>query len=230
MSLNSFFHSRKSRSAVAVKQDEGSTFAAQAPQPIYDQFKKPAVVEEPTYCKNSILYYLKPMKKATPAPVKEEQDIDALPCRIRKKTPITSIWDEILDELESDSLYPAIIYVETKFESAQPCRIKKKLEAATAWKNILDKLDPNSGFAQETTAQKRKRQELGKNNRSVRIRTCLNPDILRQSSLLEDCMEDLKEDLCRPLRTKFTLEQSNKILLKMADEVFMLSDNTWLLV
>lgn len=126
MSINSFFHSRKSRSTIAAKQEECNTFAAQAPQPIYDQLKKPTVVEEPkTYCKNSILYYMKPMKKETTTPVQEEpvqedKNVDELPCRIRKKVPITFIWNDILDEFESDSLYPATVHVETKTQ------VKKK--------------------------------------------------------------------------------------------------------
>jgi hypothetical protein len=46
--------------------------------------------------------------------------------------------------------------------------------------------------------------------------------------LLEDYVEDIQEDLSRPLRTKLTLEQTNNVLLEMADEVFMLTDNRWL--
>lgn len=48
-------------------------------------------------------------------------------------------------------------------------------------------------------------------------------------SLEDYLLEDIGEDLSRPLRMKCTTNQTTDFLLQIIDEVFILSDNQWFL-
>jgi hypothetical protein len=45
---------------------------------------------------------------------------------------------------------------------------------------------------------------------------------------MDDLYEDNEEVLSRPTRSKHTLEETNDFLLLIADELLILSDNTWI--
>lgn len=121
MSINSYFHSRKSKNSTAVKQDGDNSFGAQAPQPIYDNLKKPTTTVQKKPCKSSILYYMTPtIKTCSEEPIKDK---DELPCQIRKKIPITNIWDDILNEFDTEEfLYPAATCEQLNLQT----KVKKK--------------------------------------------------------------------------------------------------------
>lgn len=116
--LNSYFNTRKSRSsrqAKNVSKKEGtilSHFAAQAPQPEYDEVKKqplPIVTTKPKTKqenKSSILYYLSPITRSTPKEtISQEIEIveTIIPCQIRSVIPVSSFWNHILQEYDPES-------------------------------------------------------------------------------------------------------------------------------
>lgn len=113
MSINSFFNTRKSRNKNSIetnqfKQDVNvvSNFAAQAPQPIYEQLIKPTTVATTTnaepLCKKSILYYLSPIKKNAEKDIGSVEET-SLPCRIRTSIPVSLLWKDILEDFDPDS-------------------------------------------------------------------------------------------------------------------------------
>lgn len=106
MSINSFFQTRKSRTNKSQiestqKQDASSLSSIQAPQPIYDHEKKLVLQlpQQQTVCKNSILYYLSPIKNKT----ETASTVEELPCRIRTNLPVSSLWKHIIEEFDPDS-------------------------------------------------------------------------------------------------------------------------------
>lgn len=114
MSINSFFNTRKSKNKNSIetnqfKQDVGvvSNFAAQAPQPIYEQLIKPTTVATTTnaepLCKKSILYYLSPIKKNAEKDIGSVEEEASLPCRIRTSIPVSLLWKDILEDFDPDS-------------------------------------------------------------------------------------------------------------------------------
>jgi hypothetical protein len=148
MSINSYFHSRKSRNTNVPKQvGAANTFAAQAPQPIYENLTKPTIIQKPkqTYCKNSILYYMSPTNKSSAMKIVKETaketvidvtTIDELPCRIRKKIPILTIWKDILEEFDPESLTNQLVSYLPLMKKEEPV-IKK--EENSVYSYIKDK-------------------------------------------------------------------------------------------
>jgi hypothetical protein len=106
--INSYFNTRKSRThktdtAVNATKNENNTvkhFAAQAPQPIYEQVKKPTIKKQ-TQKKNSILYYLSPKARETNAETEIVETTSI--CQIRSIIPVLSIWNDILEEFDPTS-------------------------------------------------------------------------------------------------------------------------------
>ncbi|KAG2235684.1 hypothetical protein INT48_008560, partial [Thamnidium elegans] len=220
MSINSFFNTRKSRNKNSIetnqfKQDASavSHFAVQAPQPIYERLAKPtntttvaATTNAEPLCKNSILYYLSPIKKNAEKEIGSVEEETSLPCRIRTNIPVSLLWKDILEEFDPDS---------------QPNQFS------------LDSLPLQSETMNISSRLENKKRILQDNNdatRNVRIRTRTYPITLNQSMSLEDyLLEDTQEDLSRPLRMKLTSNQTNTFLLQIVDEVIILSDNRWFL-
>ncbi|KAI9250857.1 hypothetical protein EDC94DRAFT_622619 [Helicostylum pulchrum] len=215
MSINSFFNTRKSRNKNSIetnqfKQDVGavSHFAAQAPQPVYEQLAKPtpATTNEEPLCKKSILYYLSPIKKNAEKEIGSVDEEISLPCRIRTNIPVSLLWKDILEDFDPDS---------------QPNQfsLDSRLPLQPETMNISSRLENKRRILQDNDV-----------TRNVRIRTRTYPVTLNQSVSFEDyLLEDTQEDLSRPLRLKLTLKQTNAFLLQIVNEVIILSDNRWFL-
>ncbi|GAA5809558.1 hypothetical protein MFLAVUS_002968 [Mucor flavus] len=216
MSINSFFNTRKSRNKNSIetnqfKQDVNvvSNFAAQAPQPIYEQLIKPTTVATTTnaepLCKKSILYYLSPIKKNAEKDIGSVEET-SLPCRIRTSIPVSLLWKDILEDFDPDS---------------QPNQfsLDSRLLLQPETMDISSRLENKRRILQDNDV-----------TRNVRIRTRTYPVTLNQSMSLEDyLLEDTQEDLSRPLRMKLTSNETNAFLLQIVDEVIILSDNRWFL-
>lgn len=118
--INSYFNARKSRNSRQsknVSKKEGtilSHFAAQAPQPEYEEIKKQPLAAVTTKAKpktkpenkSSILYYLSPTTRSTPKETifKETEIVETIiPCQIRSVIPVSSFWNHILQEYDPES-------------------------------------------------------------------------------------------------------------------------------
>ena len=116
--LNSFFRARKSRNTSinkektlkCVEDETKQQFAAQIPQPIYEVLPKPQTTmktgsrnnvkkkNSQDKNKNSILYYLSPVKDIT------HTTEEAAPlCQIRHNIPANYVWNLILEEFDPQS-------------------------------------------------------------------------------------------------------------------------------
>ncbi|KAL9541940.1 hypothetical protein MBANPS3_008855 [Mucor bainieri] len=233
--LNSFFTTRKSRSACINKEktldaseseSKKPSFAVQAPQPVYDVLPKQqqqvastnthhsATKKNATKAKsaqdhgrgrNSILHYLSPVKTIHPPTTAEE------------------------------------IISTTTATTAPLCQIRRNIPAKHVWNIILEEFDPQSQPNQfeaspspSPTMEKaelctindmlmsnnRRRKMQDTTSRCVRIRTVgpavSSMDIFR----IEDYLfEDTNEDLSRPLRTKHTFRESNDFFMEMLESL-----------
>lgn len=115
--INSYFNTRKSRSKQTenVPKKENtilSHFAAQAPQPIYNDIKKQPLATMTTKQKtnqgnkSSILYYLSPSSRSATKEIcsKQAEIVETIiPCQIRSVIPVSSIWNHILEEFDPES-------------------------------------------------------------------------------------------------------------------------------
>ncbi|KAI7903294.1 uncharacterized protein BX663DRAFT_486022 [Cokeromyces recurvatus] len=214
-SLRSFFNSRRAQRNFNNKteritlSDNTKHVAVQAPQPVYDSLPKSAntttiIVKKKSMesKQNSILNYLSFKKNTNVVDKNESEDIQI--CKIRKSIPMTNIWNIIMEEFDSQS--------QTNQLHGTPIPSEDE-------EDILEDIEVG------TTALSNKRIRK-QENMSRNVRTRNNAELSINTYDQDDYLiDDVEENLSRPLRCKRNLEETNAFLLHIADEFLALSDN-----
>lgn len=128
--LNSFFTTRKSRSAcinkektLASPEEDANkpSFAVQAPQPVYEALPKQQAIfnkingttkssatkkkpsQDNSKSRNSILHYLSPVKQIHHTTEETVTTATTPLCQIRQSIPVNHVWNIILEEFDPQS-------------------------------------------------------------------------------------------------------------------------------
>ncbi|KAI9478075.1 MAG: hypothetical protein EXX96DRAFT_608659 [Benjaminiella poitrasii] len=217
-SLRSFFSPRRSRRNSNNKNERISLsdrhVAVQAPQPVYKSLPKPTTTTTTVLNKkrpidtvkrsNSILNYLSP-KIITPKSVEEEDEPIKI-CKIRRHMPVAQLWNTIMEEFDSQSQ-------------------TNQLHGTPEHSDNEEEIEEMAvGSTKSTKKRSRERENMARNVRTRRTSADFMMEAFDQDDYLID---DVEEDLSRPLLYKRTLAETNAYLLKIADEFLALSDNRW---